>query len=134
MKNKKRQQKRCREERLLPDFWESWFAQGSDRLLLLKHYAEIVLYTIRPRDLPRLRMRFWWVQRNVLGGVPGEGQCHVCYQVRPRVWHHVIQLHHGGPNTKMNLVPICGRCHQEIHPWLEPEQRLPDEAYKPFWS
>jgi len=45
------------------------------------------------------------------------GVCFVC-----GLWatcrHHIVQLQHGGINSKKNVVSLCDKCHAEIHPWL----------------
>lgn len=33
--------------------------------------------------------------------------------------HHLIQLQHGGINSRRNLVILCDPCHAEVHPWLK---------------
>jgi hypothetical protein len=37
---------------------------------------------------------------------------------RPLVWHHIIQIQHGGSNLLRNRVPLCDPCHMAVHPWL----------------
>ena len=32
--------------------------------------------------------------------------------------HHIIQIKHGGINSRRNLVILCDPCHAEIHPCL----------------
>lgn len=51
------------------------------------------------------------------------GNCWVCQEEKTLFRHHVIQVQHGGSNWDLNIVKICGRCHAEIHPWLE----VPDD-------
>jgi len=44
--------------------------------------------------------------------------CWVCLDNPAYCMHHIIQLYHGGYNTKENLIPICDKCHAEIHSHL----------------
>jgi 5-methylcytosine-specific restriction endonuclease McrA len=32
--------------------------------------------------------------------------------------HHIIQLQNGGINSKKNIVSLCSKCHEKIHPWM----------------
>lgn len=45
------------------------------------------------------------------------GNCFVCEQPAT-ARHHIVQLQHGGINSKKNLVSLCDACHADIHPWL----------------
>lgn len=45
--------------------------------------------------------------------------CFLCRTTdRWLVWHHAVQVQHGGSNNPWNLVRLCHPCHREIHPWL----------------
>lgn len=45
----------------------------------------------------------------------------ICFACRGvgEVRHHIIQIQHGGLNSKKNLVTLCKGCHAEVHPWLK---------------
>lgn len=57
------------------------------------------------------------------------GRCFACQRLNATHRHHVIQVQHGGRNTRSNLVRLCVRCHAEVHPWMDPhlEQEPLDE-------
>lgn len=47
--------------------------------------------------------------------------CFVCTVTDMRTYrHHVIQVQHGGSNSRRNVVTLCHACHKKIHPWLDP--------------
>jgi len=45
--------------------------------------------------------------------------CFACRSAsRSLLWHHVIQIQHGGSNLLRNRVALCAPCHADVHPWL----------------
>ena len=56
------------------------------------------------------RMRGW---RFVI-----KGQSCYCCESQAQVRHHVTPLSKGGRNKDNNIVPLCRRCHEKVHPWL----------------
>ena len=41
-----------------------------------------------------------------------------CCKANAKYRHHIVMLSRGGTNDPWNIVPICGKCHKRIHPWL----------------
>ncbi len=81
------------------------------RLDLLIEWAHVVV----PCDKAYVRRRYAHRYQ-----VPERGgSCWACKANRKLVLHHVIQVQHGGRNQVRNLVWICHRCHEVIHPWLK---------------
>jgi hypothetical protein len=93
------------------EFWRQTQEPGSDRLTLLRAFAEIGI--VRPAD---------WD----FGAVRAEARrhrlhaetCFVCHSDRVAHWHHIIQIQHGGSNYVRNRVALCESCHGHVHPWL----------------
>lgn len=98
------------------------------RLKLLTYYAEEVVYETRDGGKA---MRVKYDARKRAGDieVAGRGQCFACIRERMRLWHHVIQIQHGGSNRPLNRVAICEECHMKIHPWLKANET----AYEVLW-
>lgn len=97
-----------------------------DRLALLRQLADVRLS--RPSDWDTKAMRVaaaelrapWRVTppKGNMSLLPTE-QCWSCLSCERRIyWHHVITIGHGGSSTPRNLVPLCHRCHRDVHPWL----------------
>lgn len=104
------------------------------RLRLLRELAERNCHPhMTTTDLAARRRSFnRWASRHPAG----EGQCFACLDQKKRQWHHIVQLQHGGPNRRENLVPVCARCHMKIHPWVEVQLGLetPPETVRPIWA
>ena len=49
---------------------------------------------------------------------PNGSKCFVCHQ-KAAIQHHIIQLYKNGSDVKQNRVPLCGTCHNKVHPWLQ---------------
>lgn len=101
-----------REAILLDRFWRL-VGDGGDKLELLKRYSAVIV--VRPTGWSRreVRLEAEAARREI------PHQCFACLSAARKVyWHHVIQVQNGGGNSRHNLVGICHRCHQTIHPWL----------------
>jgi hypothetical protein len=48
-------------------------------------------------------------------------RCALCDSTRGIQLHHVISRAQGGPNTAMNLITLCWRCHAIAHGTVLPE-------------
>lgn len=94
------------------EFWKATQKPDADRLALLKAFAEIAI--VRPADWD-----YGEIRASKRGNSKLDGECFCCRTTRGGiVWHHIIQIQHGGSNYARNQVPICHACHSEIHPWL----------------
>lgn len=104
------------EDRVLDYFWVMSRDADVDRIALLRQVSGVGLE--RPSDWD---MR--WVRQAAEGvklTLTAE-QCFACRSAeRWTYWHHIIQVQHGGSSRPRNLVAICHRCHQAVHPWLPP--------------
>lgn len=99
----------------LAEFWQR-VRDGENRRLLLRLFAERIVTRLQPYSAIR-RAR---PATTTAGGV-----CWVCRLNRKLVTHHIIQVQHGGRNTKRNKVHICHPCHAEIHPWMKGKKTAP---------
>lgn len=102
------------EHAVLEAFWLLVMAE-QDRMELLKQVAATRIRRPRNWSPDDVRKAF------VTGARPRgrASQCFTCYNHdRPRNWHHIVQLQHGGSNDSNNLVSLCELCHSRIHPWL----------------
>lgn len=43
--------------------------------------------------------------------------CVICGD-KSECMHHIIPLSCGGDNKKGNLIPVCSKCHKQIHPFM----------------
>jgi len=103
-KQKKRRRKRA--YRPLGERWRS-LTTTEQRLGYLKKLARIpqVPHSERTKRRSRRRLR--------------PGRCACCGEFRRLVHHHAVMLSSAGPDTRSNMVHICGDCHVEIHPWMK---------------
>jgi hypothetical protein len=101
----------------------------ADRLALLQRYAEKRVVSNDPRSHAERRAAY---QRGNPRGRSLVGQCWCCSGWASVYNHHVIQLQHGGSNSSLNIVRICGECHADIHPWLERPQERTQHAEPMF--
>jgi hypothetical protein len=100
----------------LNEFWRQ-VREGGDKLVLLRAFAEVALVRPAGWDYQEVRSAFQRLRF-------GQEGCFVCYFSETQR-HHIIQIQHGGSNYVRNFVPICSRCHEEIHPWLaKPKTRV----------
>jgi len=84
---------------------------------LLVQYARIVIPPRGKMTLEHRRNIFnkWKQDFHKFETFP---KCFLCLDRWASVRHHIIQLQNGGPNTKNNIVSLCGGCHAIIHPHL----------------
>jgi hypothetical protein len=97
------------------EFWLQTRKEGADKLALLRAFAEIAI--VRSIDWKHAEIRAEADRLSVEGLA-----CFGCWK-DARIWHHVIQIQHGGSNYIRNRVPLCDACHGSIHPWLKPTKR-----------
>ena len=98
---------------VLRAFWKTAMRLAKHRgrrRALCRSYSQIKVTNCVPYFILRRRFRM----------APPKDRCCFCCPAPASCWHHVIQLNHGGRNTRKNLVPICRECHRIIHPWLQP--------------
>lgn len=101
------------EEQVLDYFWFT-ARDAENRLPVLKQLSVVAI--VRPPEWDRDAIR-----RECANDRLTADQCFACLSRDRRLyWHHVIEIHNGGSNTSRNRVALCFRCHQAIHPWLEP--------------
>lgn len=53
----------------------------------------------------------------------GKKKCFVCKKKATQV-HHIISIAHGGTDDGFNRIPLCVKCHKEIHPFMEEYARI----------
>jgi len=98
-------------------------AHDGDRIAALRRFAEIAI--VREAD--------WDPQaiRDASQDHPLHARaCYACRVGRQTlVWHHIIQIQHGGSNYLRNRVALCAACHHDVHPWLPKSARI-----QPGWS
>lgn len=101
-------------------FWRQFndvWCSAADRLALVRRIADLRLH--RPRGWSPGAVRQESVRRHWRW--THHPHCQICRSWdRPLVWHHLIQIQHGGTNVPLNRVMICVRCHADVHPWLPP--------------
>lgn len=120
------QQSRLKLKSELTRFWthcNRYDMSPSARLARLKEFAEIVI------SKPKRRIRSWQRNNFVTGFCRRGSRCFAC-GLFAKVRHHIIQIQHGGSNSKENIVPLCIGCHAEIHPWLQQVNKSPVVASK----
>jgi hypothetical protein len=105
------------EEGVLHAFYREVADPNADRLAIVRTYAEIAILRPTEWDPEQLRAEFEKYTRRPDG-------CFVCRtEGRERAVHHIVQLQHGGSNSRRNLVSLCDVCHHAVHPWLPPKTR-----------
>lgn len=100
-------------------FWNQYqHLSGYDkRIELLKKYAEIVVFKRNRWELKQKREEFLRIRAfNEFF----KKACSACGNEKV-IRHHVIQLQNGGTNSFENIIPVCERCHSDIHPHLPRE-------------
>lgn len=103
------------------------------RLRLLRYYASAATFPTTDHGR-RMRQRYEEKKRRGQIKPAGAGPCFCCGSSGERLWHHIIQLQHGGTNRPLNRVKVCEGCHAKIHPWLDvPVVELPEWASRPLW-
>ena len=88
------------------------------KIKLLIEYSNIVIRYNHQTSVKHRRNQFN-KKRETLSN-PNSNMNKLCFACgeRSNVPHHIIQLQHGGLNSKKNITPLCHSCHAEIHPWL----------------
>ena len=89
-------------------FWLK--AKTDDRIELLKEYASI---SVSNKKLLTIRRKQYNLKKYIK-----RKYCFVCKD-KPYEKHHIIQLQNGGNNIGHNIVALCIKCHNIIHPWLK---------------
>lgn len=57
-------------------------------------------------------------------------RCAICYENGLVHLHHIIPINCGGDNHPLNLVPLCEKCHSQVHPWLQSQiEKMRKEMY-----
>lgn len=106
---------RMAEPQWLSYFWECARDEQVDRLELLQKMASVA---VSKYAVPKVREDSVLERRNVQRFAQG---CFVCkVRARTMVWHHIIQVQHGGSSHLLNQVELCQPCHAKVHPWLVP--------------
>lgn len=96
-------------------FWECARDEQVDRLELLRKMASVA---VSKYAIPHVREDSIYERENIRTWHQG---CFVCKALeRTMVWHHVIQVQHGGSAHIQNQVSLCSTCHANVHPWLVP--------------
>lgn len=90
---------------------------GPERLRLLVEWAHVSIIERSAHGLSAVRRAFN-ASKDEWRGHAGAGRCGACGRIGFRVWHHIVQLQHGGTNSPKNLVRVCLPCHAVIHPHL----------------
>lgn len=115
----------CYQLKLLKDlFWSNF--RGRKRFIecrsrkktlgLLKEFADLRVEYKSRMPLAAYRKQFNDVKSERLQ-LKRYKWCFVC-NAKATLRHHLIQLQHGGDNSRRNLISLCKSCHAEIHPWL----------------
>lgn len=94
-------------------FWK--LAETDNRLKLLKQYTNITVLNEIPLETRRNEYKNTKATRCK--------SCFICNAI-PYERHHIIQLRNGGTNDKRNMIALCTKCHDKIHPWLK-AKRIP---------
>jgi 5-methylcytosine-specific restriction endonuclease McrA len=108
------------QERVLNYFWHVMRQLArehtTERLFMLGLVGEVTIARPLTWDYAAIRREHEQGPRRTLH----RHQCFVCAAPGPLYLHHIVEVHHGGDNHPRNLVPLCFRCHQALHPWLIP--------------
>jgi HNH endonuclease len=109
--------KEC-QERLL-GFWKKFetLPNSAMRLDLLRRMSRPPWRRVSDELRKRLRRQFAVKYRSLLANI--DDWCGVCGDGVWKEKHHIIPLSHGGINEDLNLIAICQKCHDEIHPWMK---------------
>jgi hypothetical protein len=91
------------------------FVNGSGRMSLLVLWSGV---RINRPDFTDEKMREHFVEQ-FKGVAWKKYPCWCCRKDPATVRHHIIQIQHGGRNTPENIVVLCDKCHESIHPWLK---------------
>ena len=109
---------------LLTSFWDSMGGRKNNgekesynkKLLLLQDFSKKEI--IRKNDYSKKnRIKFENVKLH-RHSLKSHKKCFVC-QNTAELRHHIILIKNGGTNCKKNLLSLCNKCHNKIHPWLK---------------
>lgn len=87
------------------------------KLALLQELATERIYYKNGQSLTTRRTKFDKIKRHRHNRLQHKF-CFICLG-EANVRHHIIQLQHGGINSKRNIISLCYKCHADIHPWLK---------------
>lgn len=103
-------------------FWVKIKGKEVNRLALLKEMSSVKV--IKKNDLLFIRQRF------NMKNMKRDKHCFSCSKPS-HIKHHIILLNHGGNNQTGNIVSLCNKCHNYIHPWLQDKPVfIPNETLK----
>lgn len=98
----------------LERFWTDANSGQVSRLELLREYAGTVIGPCEDAVMVREYSKVAQAHQRTM-------MCFVCgwsSRAIRLIWHHVIQVQHGGSASLWNQVRICDDCHAKVHPWL----------------
>ena len=91
-----------------------------ERLAFLKNEARKKPWQKAKRDYLKLRA----VRHNL-----STKKCCICGNLASCM-HHVKPLINGGNNNFSNLVPVCKKCHEKIHPFMKKKRQKAKDLQK----
>jgi len=98
----------------LDTFWANLHQPTMDALELLRVFLTVEITRPRKWDLEKVRRESTAVNDKLTSTA-----CAVCRNVdRPREWHHIITVGHGGSASPRNRIAICFLCHERLHPGI----------------
>lgn len=114
----KNQAKGVSQQAFLKNFHLRASAGLDSRIELLRWTAENVIFVALDRATLQKRRRAFDSCKNSKFSTLG-AHCWVCGKDEHLIRHHIVLLKHGGsPQSKENIIFLCGFCHAEVHPWL----------------
>ena len=111
----------------LVEFWDRFGGEKSRglgfskevKIQELQRLADLVTPFKNQKPLRKRRAHFEEVKYDLHRmSLQRNARCWCCGS-KAECRHHIIQLQHGGLNSRKNLVSLCFTCHAEIHPWLK---------------
>lgn len=113
--------KRAEEDAHVARFWALCDAGATrqEKLALLQELSRVKVFTgFKDSSSERTRKRFQVLTSK--GHRQKDKRCSLCpTQTATKLQrHHIVALKNGGTNRPHNIVTLCDRCHQVIHPWL----------------
>lgn len=124
-RRKKRPDTRCRANVAMLDvLCDVWRDIASDpapakKMATLQRYAEVAIPFEPGYSMERHRADYNAYFRGIRPGT----RCFACNGMAVEQ-HHIILLKHGGTNDDRNRIPICRKCHEHIHGWMEPSATI----------
>ena len=99
------------EANYLDRLWAVQYETQAERLQVLRDLAAVVIQRAADWDYAAIRLEEPYASL--------DEHCFCCRNRGVRLYrHHAVQLQHGGSNSARNVVKLCHRCHQAVHPWL----------------